>query len=319
MLRHLGYAAISLSVDARTNRTCRIRNATPDRLRELIASNLDGLKRVLRFNARSGIYLYRISSLVIPLASHPVNQVRWWDDFAEDLMEIGSFIRLHRMRVSMHPGQYTVLNSPRPSIVEDSRAEIAWHARFLDCLGVDTDAKIVVHLGGAYGEKAVAMDRFVRAAGELPDACRDRLVIENDERVFTVEDALEVSGRTRLPVVFDWLHHTANPGSAATFGLLRQVFDTWQPEDGPPKIHLSSPARGGRLGQHADWVEPADAIELLRTSPTTPFDCMLEAKKKDLALLRLREQLRERGVEEEGRAVPRGAARRRPVVASEAM
>ena len=306
MLRRLGYVAIALSIDATTNRTCRLRNATPARLRELIAANLDGLQRVLDYNVDQGIRLYRISSMVVPFGSHPANAVRWWEEEAGRLREIGQSIQRHDLRVSMHPGQFTVLNSPDPSIVESARAELAWHMRLLDGLGVDGSHKVVIHIGGVYGSKVEAIQRFVRVANGLPENWRRRLVIENDERLFSAADVVAISQQTGLPVVFDWLHHqaylTSHPEVDAEMpraaALIEQCFATWREVDGPPKVHLSSQESGGRVGAHADWVAVADMLAFLRAAPCQPFDCMLEAKRKDQALLRLRDDLRAHGVVE---------------------
>ena len=216
MLRRLGYVATALSIDAPTNRTCRLRNAEPRRLRSLIAGNLDNLRRVLRYNVTRDIRLYRISSDIVPFASHPVNRLAWWEEFAGPLAGLGAYVREHDLRVSMHPGQFTVLNSLDRAVAQAAADEVRWHARFLDALGADTSAKIVVHIGGKPDGRAPAMARFVAAVGQLPETCRRRLIVENDERLFTAEDALEVSRATGLPVVFDWLHHRANPGAAAS-------------------------------------------------------------------------------------------------------
>jgi len=306
VLRHLGYVAAALTLDASTAQTCRLANATPARLRSLLASNLDNLERVLAFNADRGIRLYRISSDVVPFASHPVNRLRWWRSFGPQLHRIGAFVRRHRMRVSMHPGQFTVLNSVSPVVVRASVLELVWHARFLDALGTDAASKIVIHVGGMADGPDAAMERFVRVAGTLPQAVRRRLIVENDERLFTAEHVLSVSRATGLPVVFDWLHHRANPGSARTAAAAARVvaacFDTWRADDGIPKIHLSSQARGARRGRHGDWVRPSDLLSFLAVAPPRPFDCMIEAKKKDLALFRLRRQLARAGVVEDGRA-----------------
>ncbi|RKD34266.1 hypothetical protein BET03_00080 [Thermohalobacter berrensis] len=109
----IGYACINLSIDAKTNKRCLLKNATEDRLRELISENLNGLKKVLKYNIDKGISLYRITSDIIPFGSHPINEIEWWNDFKDDLIEIKKLIRKGNMRVSMHPGQYTVLNSPK--------------------------------------------------------------------------------------------------------------------------------------------------------------------------------------------------------------
>jgi UV DNA damage endonuclease len=210
------------------------------------------------------------------------------------------------MRVSMHPGQFTVLNSVNPAVVRASILELDWHARFLDALGTDETSKIVIHIGGMVDGPTAAMDRFVRVAGALPARIRRRLIVENDERSFTAEHVLAVSRAVGVPVVFDWLHHRANPGGAASPAAARRIvaecFDTWRPADGVPKVHLSSQARGARRGRHGDWVRPADVLAFLAIAPPRPFDGMLEAKKKDLALFRLRRALARAGVVEHGRA-----------------
>ena len=306
MLRHLGYVVVSLSVDASTGQTCRLANATPRRLRALIASNLDNLARVLAFNAAQGVRLYRINSDIVPFGSHAVNRLRWWQTFGPRFQALGALIRRHRMRVSMHPGQFTVLNSLSPAVVAASVEELAWHARFLDALGVDRTCKIVIHVGGMVDGPEAAMARFVRVARTLPPAVRRRLIVENDERCFTAEHVLAVSRRTGLPVVFDWLHHRANPGTARTPTEVRRLvarcFHTWRPVDGVPKIHLSSQARGARRGRHGDWVRLSDMLDFLATAPPRPFDCMIEAKRKDLALFRLRRDLARAGIVETGLA-----------------
>jgi UV DNA damage endonuclease len=311
MLRHLGYVVVSLSLGISTAATCRLANATPHRLRTLIAGNLDNLARVLAFNAEHDVRLYRISSDVVPFASHAANRLRWWRSFEPRLRALGALIRRHGMRVSMHPGQFTVLNSLNPAVVRASVLELAWHARFLDALGTDSAAKIVIHVGGMTDGPDAAIGRFVRTANALGPAIRRRLIVENDERSFTAEHVLEVSRQTGLPVVFDWLHHRANPGSAAASGaverLVARCFATWRAEDGIPKIHLSSQARGGRRGQHAGWVRVADMLDFLAIAPPRPFDCMIEAKHKDRALFRLRRDLARTGVVESG-LVRRAAA-----------
>jgi UV DNA damage endonuclease len=163
VIRRLGYACIALGSPATTNRTCRLANATPERLRELIAANLDGLAEVLRYNARLDLRFFRLSSQIVPFASHPVNTLRWWDEFADQLAAIGAFARSEGMRLTMHPGQYTVLSAARPAVVAAAIADLVYHARLLDSLGVDLSGKLTIHGGGTYGDKSAAMGRF--AAG----------------------------------------------------------------------------------------------------------------------------------------------------------
>jgi UV DNA damage endonuclease len=280
------------------------------RLRELIGTNLDALRRVTNFLERRRILLYRISSNVIPFASHPINELEWWDDFAHELANVGSRLRALGVRVSSHPGQFTVLNSHAPVVVTSAIAELKYQARLLDAIGADASAKIVVHIGGLYaGTETAAMDRFCSVASDLPATVRRRLVVENDDRLFDAEEALSVAHRLRIPVVFDWLHHNANPCRAPLSVVLPAIFATWKNEDGRPKLHLSSQAVDGPPGAHARYVRAADALAMFAACPDAPFDCMLEAKEKDRALLKLRADLRRNGVIESDLTAPVSSCR----------
>lgn len=297
MLRRLGFVASVLSEEITTSRTCRLRLATPERLREVTSQNVESLAAAVGFLVRERIHLYRISSGLIPFASHSVNTTEWWKEYAQPLAAIGERLRQHRIRVSMHPGQYTVLNSPNERIVTASIAELRYNALLLDTLGTGPESKIVLHIGGLYGgTEEDAMARFVSVARTLPDEVRRRLVIENDDRLFDADEALSVSRRIDAPVVFDWLHHHANPTGGSVRTVIADVFATWRQQDGVPKVHLSSQAKDAARGAHAEFVEAEDMVAMLAEMPDVPFDCMLEAKQKDFALLRLRRELQSRGV-----------------------
>lgn len=300
MIRRLGYACLCRSLPSASPRGTVLRNATPERLRELIATNLDGLAAVLRFNVEHGVRLFRISSDVIPFGSHPVNTIAWWDEYTDRLAAIGDFIRTHDLRVSLHPGQYTVLSSPKPEVVETAVLDLVYHARLLDALGVHSRHKVVIHVGGAYGDKDAALGRWIETVRALPDNVRARLIVENDERLFGAEDVLRASAATGTPIVFDALHHRvyeARAGAApddtaaGLDDLLRAVFATWDPvRDGPPKMHYSTQAPDLRAGAHAEYVDPVELLTFLdRVPPEASFDLMLEAKGKEQALFHVRE------------------------------
>lgn len=300
MLRRLGYVGISLDSEATANRGIVLRRVTPDRLRALIAANLNGLGAILRLNVERDIRLFRISSQVIPFGSHDANQLAWWEEFAAPLAALGAYARDHDLRLSMHPGQYTLLSAPNPTVLANSVRDLAWQARLLDALGLDRTARLVTHVGGAYGDRQAALDRWVANYEQLPAFIRRRLVLENDERVFTADEVLQVSRRCGVPVVFDWLHHRLNPGARRgdEAALLAEVFATWAAEDGVPKAHYSTQAAGQKPGAHAEYLDAEDFLRFLAAAPARPFDCMLETKAKDRALLRLRAELAALGIRE---------------------
>jgi UV DNA damage endonuclease len=179
-------------------------------------------------------------------------------------------------------------------------------------MGLGEEAVVNIHVGGLYGDKPAAVARFVRRYGELPDAVRARLVLENDERIYTIADTYSVHRQTGIRLVLDQLHHLCNREPGHSLGsALGLALSTW-PENQTPKIHFSSPRtaliaaarRSGsaadqpafrlpRLGQHADLIDPLAFVGLLGWAAESgrDFDVMLECKAKDVALLRLREQL----------------------------
>jgi UV DNA damage endonuclease len=296
MLRRLGYACLCQSLEDSAPHGTILRNASPERLRALTSANLARLERVIAFNVEHGVRLFRISSDVVPFGSHPVRTDAWWNEFADVLATIGRLIRTHDLRVSLHPGQYTVLASPEPRTVDAARADLAYHARLLDALDVDPQHKIVIHVGGAYGDKSAALCRWISAVNRLPEQLRQRLVVENDERLFGIDDVLAASAATGVPVVLDVLHHRVYAAAEADASLpeaLRRAARTWHAErDGPPKIHYSSQAVGQRPGAHAEYIDAAEFDAFLKLAPPDiDFDCMLEAKAKDTALFRLRAAL----------------------------
>jgi len=295
MIRAVGYAGICLGLPARSiTRTTRLAHATPERLRALIRLNLTDLLAILAYNVRERFCLFRINQGIIPFVSHPINTLAWWEEFAPLLRENGEYIRAHGLRVSMHPGQYTVLNSENPAVVEAALAELAGTCRVLDALGLPPMHKIVIHGGAGKPEAASALARLRAGWTRVPAHVRARLVLENDDRVFSVEDLLPVCRAWGVPLVFDWLHHHARPGSWAerpVAEILAEVAQTWQPHDGPPKVHFSSQDREKKPGAHAYWLETQEFLAFAAHLHALTVDVMAECKGKDLALLALREAL----------------------------
>lgn len=270
--------------------------------------SLGYLDQIFDYLAETGIGMYRISSGIAPYLTHPDlpqfhNQL---EECAVELAAIGEKARRLDLRLSMHPAQFIVLNTPDEEVLRRSVADFVYHADFLDLLGLGPEAKIVTHVGGVYGDRAAAIDRWVARWEALPEKVRRRLVLENDERLFPVGDIVEIHRRTGVPLVFDILHHRANnPDGLDDVEALRACLGSW-PEGQRPKVHISSqrvearsdPGKPAKVGEHADWIEPDDLFVLLRGTEDIPFDAMLEAKQKDLALLRLRDAISAAGLSE---------------------
>jgi len=289
----LGYACVNLSLGKRglTSRTCRLRNASRTQLEILTRANLEGLSEVLRWNVSQRIRFFRISSGIVPLASHPKVQWPWKKVLAQELGDIGHFIKSRNIRVSMHPGQYIVLNSPHTPVVKAAKAELSYHADFLDQLSLDSKHKIILHVGGLYGNRNASTRRFGKEFNALPNNVLSRLVLENDERSYGAEDVLLLCEALGTPMVLDCLHQTALTGQLPNKKLLTRACESWSASDGRPEFHYSTQKRGSRKGSHADMIDLPDFLRFLKVMPSKSIDLMLEAKAKDLALLSLRKQL----------------------------
>lgn len=283
----IGYACINISIDAVTSRGCLLKNATQERLRELIGMNLQGLHKILEYNSEKGIRLFRISSDLIPFGSHEVNKLEWHREFEAELACIAAIIKREGMRVSMHPGQYTVLNSNREEVVRSAVRELEYHARVLDSITSTAEHKIVLHIGGVYGDKEAASNRFIENYKKLPDSLKRRLVIENDEKNYNACEVLQISYATGAPVIFDNLHNAINSCGEAEAPLVRECARTWKSVDGQPKLHYSQQDRGKRRGAHSQTIEAAPFFGFLEELGGMDADIMLEVKDKNISAERM--------------------------------
>lgn len=285
---NIGYASKTLGLPEGRMRSLVMRNASDERLAEAIGANLSALEAVVRYCGANGIRLFRVGSDVIPFGSSPANRLDWAHAFGERLAAIGELAAENRVRLSMHPGQYTVLNSPDDDVVRRAVADLAYHAAFLDALGTGAEAKVVLHVGGAYGDKEAALKRFVARCRELDAGVRRRLVVENDDRLFTAEDALAASEACGIPMVLDVLHHWLNrgPGGRDGLELLDAAACTWGPQDGPQKVHYAQQAPGRRLGSHADTIGLDGFLAFAASLEGRAPDMMLEVKDKNVSALK---------------------------------
>lgn len=285
----IGYACLVVGVPETDMKTTRKANATPERLAELIKHNLTAMENMLDYNIKNGIRFYRISSDIIPFGSdYETNQLDWLSLFKDDFKRLAKKIARYDMRVSMHPGQYTVLNSKDAGVVERAIDDLTYHTDFLDALEVDSSHKIVLHIGGVYGDKASAMDRFVETYKTLSPAIKKRLIIENDDRLYTIEDVLAVSHRTGAPVVYDNLHNACNPSDPTKTDAdwIEIAQKTWQPEDGPMKIHYSQQRENGRVGAHTATIFIEPFMAFYHSVAPLGVDIMLEVKDKNLSAIK---------------------------------
>jgi len=268
------------------------------------------LRDILEYLHGQDIHLYRMSPYLAPYHSHPDlpefhNQI---EECAGELEYIGQLARSYDIRLSFHATPYTTLSSPEAALVKKSMTDLAGWARMLDLMGTGPEAIIVLHLGGSYDDREASKTRFVGHYLNLPESVRRRVALENDDRTYSLIDVLEVANQTGMPVIYDHLHLlNHNPEGIDLSHALPAVWKTW-PAGVRPKLHFSSPrtemkpvSRSGQRAamqapmwtEHADFVNPFEFIAFARELPATnDVDIMLEAKAKDLAVMRLRADLK---------------------------
>ncbi len=265
--------------------------------------NIENTLRILKYNRAMNIQVYRLTSKLIPLATH--QELAGWEyqrQFASELKQLGEFVKQNGFRISAHPDHFTILNPVKQEVLLASVKDLDYHVRLYEAMGLeDYRYKLVLHVGGLYGDKCSSIERFKVNFSKLPDRIRKRIIIENDDKCFTAADVLQLCKDLGAPMVLDVHHHKCANNGERLSELLPEIYKTWDGEPFRPKIHFSSPKSQKEFRSHADYIDHAGFMEFLNTAKALDcdIDIMLEAKMKDRALLELSEKLRaEPGFEE---------------------
>jgi UV DNA damage endonuclease len=288
----IGYPCINLTLNNPFPSTFRLKSFSESRFKETVKNNLDHLLKILKFNLKSNILFFRISSDLIPFASHPVCTFDWPSYFNAEFMEIGKLVTKNNMRVSMHPDQFVILNAVDQKIVQNSIRELQYHSQVLETMNLSYDAKIQIHVGGVYGNKQVAKNRFIKNFNNIDETLKRRIIIENDDRSYSLSDCLDINKETGIPIVFDTFHHECLNNNEKMIDAVISSSKTWTHSlDGFPIIDYSSQSKGERKGKHVKTIEINHFIEyydifkeVFRTE-AVDLDIMLEIKDKEKSAL----------------------------------
>lgn len=297
----LGYACISVKNKNNPNKkttVAQINKLEPaarlKKLRQVMQTNFFNLMDLLAYNVEHQIFLYRLPSEFVPLATHPVTtDWNWAEEFAWDFRKAGEYIRKHKIRVTAHSGHYSILNTDKPSVLQSTIDDFRYHARVFDLLGLDDNSVLVTHVGGVYEDRSAALDRFAANFEQLPTEVKRRLVVENDDVSFTMVEVLELCERIGVPMVLDIHHHKCLSNGEDWVEYLPRIIATWG--NRTPKIHVSSPKSEDDFRAHADNIDPEEFLSYMTALSDYDLDVMLECKNKDDALLTLRRNLEKRG------------------------
>ena len=281
----IGYPCINRSIGCSSNKKFRLANFTEEKFNETVKNNLNCLDKIIDYNIENDMLFLRISSETIPFASHEVCNLDWKKTFKKELEHIGMKLRERKFRVSMHPGQFTLLNSPSEKIVEKSLAELEYHADLLDIMDLDNTAKIQIHVGGVYGDKDSAIERFITTFGIASKKITSRLAIENDDYHYSVRDCLRINKETNIPIILDNLHLECLNDGESLIEAYDMIKDTWAEEDGIPMLDYSSQQKDARIGKHTEHIDSNHFKKFIDIMHNQEFDLMFEIKDKEKSVL----------------------------------
>lgn len=256
------------------------------RLSSIILANCEALRAAVQYCADNGIGSFRVNSQILPLKTHPdagyeLHALPESERLVALFQDCGRLAAEHGIRLTFHPDQFVVLNSPRDEVVRSSIEELNYQAEVATWIGADV---IMIHGGGAYGDKASAMARLADNIRRVSPAVRGRIALENDDRVFTPRELLPLCESEGIPFVYDVHHHRCLPDDLSVGDVTQRAIRTWTRE---PLFHISSPAAGWRGGDprvHAGFIRHRDFPSEWRDLPIT---VEVEARAKEAAVRRL--------------------------------
>lgn len=299
MVRY-GYACISAFLEQKMGKSAPTTNRTMirktfdqkgvDYASELALKNCQDLLPILKTNLENEIYFFRLSSNLFPWASeYEISSLKDFEGIKASLAESGKFAKAHGMRITSHPGPFNKLCSDSETVVQNTLTDLRIHGEVFDLIGLPRthESKINIHLGGAYGEKEVAVGRFIKNFERLPESVRVRLTVENDDKssLYSTKELVEsLTPHTGIPIVHDQHHHLFCDGGISQEEAMRLAASTW-PNGIRPVIHYSE-SLSEEMGDPK--IKPQAHSDYIKKEIQTygmEIDVMVEAKKKDLALL----------------------------------
>jgi UV DNA damage endonuclease len=304
MIVRLGYVAMSMELQnaspsqtmtfAQFNRI-KDREAAIRKLERIAESNLENCLRLLKHNVGNEIHFFRFSSRLIPLANH--EELLDWNflrPLKEPLNQLANFIKQHPMRLDFHPDHFVVLNTPDKDILKNALKTLIMHEGLLKGMEIDTEHRCVLHVGGGYEDKEMALEQFIHNWAYIPPSIQKMIMLENDDTTFTVKETLYLCEKLGIPMIFDYHHHLANHETEEWLQDWERIVATWKLSPLPVKMHISSPRSEKEFRAHAEYVDAHMFMKFLSEvkGSVSEIHCMIEAKQKDAALFKLMEDLR---------------------------
>lgn len=290
----LGYVALSKALDdVTTSSTITYtnyinKNYNTSKLLEITKNNLDSLYEIIKYNVKNNFHFYRLTSKLVPLATHDKVDFDYITPLLDEYKKIGKLINDNNIRVDTHPDQYAVLNSMDSKIVKNTVEILEYHYKIMDAIGIK-DKIIILHVGSSACGKKASITRFINNFNKLPDHIKKCIAVENDDKVYNIKDVLELCHKINVPMVLDYHHFICNNEKEDINDYLKEIIDTWNGK--LPKMHFSSPKSKLKkeFRSHSDYINKECFIKFINIlkKQDKDIDIMLEAKAKDDAVSRL--------------------------------
>ena len=290
----LGYVALSKALDdVTTSSTITYtnyinKNYNTSKLLEITKNNLDSLYEIIKYNVKNNFHFYRLTSKLVPLATHDKVYFDYITPLLDEYKKIGKLINDNNIRVDTHPDQYAVLNSMVSKIVKNTVEILEYHYKIMDAIGIK-DKIIILHVGSSACGKKASITRFINNFNKLPDHIKKCIAVENDDKVYNIKDVLGLCHKINVPMVLDYHHFICNNEKEDINDYLKEIIDTWNGKI--PKMHFSSPKSKLKkeFRSHSDYINKECFIKFINIlkKQDKDIDIMLEAKAKDDAVSRL--------------------------------
>ena len=267
-------------------------NNKEETLDKIILENLNLFNNVIDYNIKNNISFYRMTHNILPLAT--IEDIDYdYTKFEDKWEEIGNKIKKHNLRVDAHPDHFLVLNSESPEVVSNSIRILENHALIFKMLGITS--KVIVHVGSHLPNKEIALERFKKVFLSLPKYLQNIIVLENDDKTYTVTETLNLANELSIPMVLDFHHFNCNHEKGEDINILIPlIIKTWDKELLPPKMHFSSPKSKKEKRTHHFYIDYNSFLKFINILKffNQDLDIMLESKGKDEALFKLLRQLK---------------------------
>lgn len=296
---NLGYCCINLTLaekDIKIGRSMIKRTFQAKGIKyagELAEANVRDMIEIIKWNHKNGIDVYRMSSSMFPwMSEYELTDLPNWPKIANLLKGAGTLAQTYGQRIGFHPGQFCVLPSPNPKVVQTTIKELDQHAFIMDTMGLPQNQtySMNIHVGGSYGDKETTKTRFVENFKLLSESAQNRLVLENDDKPaqYSVQDLYDIYQQIGTPITFDYHHHRCYEDPMSEEDALRLAASTW-PKGIRQLCHYSS---AKKLHEDSSVIMRAHADYIYEHIETygMDLDIELEAKAKELSLLKYRKE-----------------------------